>query len=261
MSLPMAAFLFVLYFILAILVARIRVEFGFPVHDVTAGGDVRMDPLLDLGGTRAFSARELTAWAHFRWINFAYLSHPMPQMAEGFRMEERSGGTLSGVGWGIVLAILIGVPASFWAYLDITYRMGAATARVNDLPVAVGREVYDNLADWLRNPRGINPGGMAAAGAGFLFAALLQAARWRFAWFPLHPLAYAVGGSWGMWNLWSCVLVGGLLKAAVLRYGGMNAYRTAVPFFLGLLLGECVVGSLWSVVGMLFNVPSYNFWP
>ena len=51
-----------------------------------------------------------------------------------------------------------------------------------------------------------------------------------------------------------------LLKLVVLRYGGLRLYRTAVPFFLGLTLGQCVVGSLWSLIGIALDIPTYSFW-
>jgi hypothetical protein len=33
-----------------------------------------------------------------------------------------------------------------------------------------------------------------------------------------------------------------------------------MPFFFGLILGEFVVGSLWTIIGIVFNIPSYGFW-
>jgi Domain of unknown function (DUF6784) len=35
----------------------------------------------------------------------------------------------------------------------------------------------------------------------------------------------------------------------------------AAPFFLGLILGEFVVGSLISLLGVLIGTPTYVFWP
>ena len=121
-------------------------------------------------------------------------------------------------------------------------------------PAVVGVRAAGRQGDGRGRPEG-------GQGSGFLFAGLLTLVRWHVPWFPLHPLAYAVAPGWGMRNLWSCILIGGLLKAVVTRYGGMTGYRTAVPFFLGLLLGECVVGSLWSIFGLLTGLPTYDFWP
>ena len=48
-------------------------------------------------------------------------------------------------------------------------------------------------------------------------------------------------------------------KGSTLRYGGLNTYRRFVPFFLGLVLGDCVMGSLWGLIGLLLGVRTYNF--
>ena len=44
------------------------------------------------------------------------------------------------------------------------------------------------------------------------------------------------------------IFVGWLLKWLVLKYGGIRLHRKAVPFFLGIVLGEFVIGSFWSLL-------------
>jgi len=45
----------------------------------------------------------------------------------------------------------------------------------------------------------------------------------------------------------------------VLRYGGLRLYRRALPLFFGLILGESMLGCTWSLIGLVFDVPSYSF--
>ena len=40
------------------------------------------------------------------------------------------------------------------------------------------------------------------------------------------------------------MLIAWVFNAALLRYGGMKAYRAAPPLFLGPILGDFVTGSL-----------------
>ena len=75
-------------------------------------------------------------------------------------------------------------------------------------------------------------------GGGLGVAVILMFLRGRFLWWSLHPLGYAMADSWGMYNLWSCLFVAWACKAIILRYGGLNAYRRAIPCFLGLALGD-----------------------
>ena len=75
---------------------------------------------------------------------------------------------------------------------------------------------------------------------------------------PFHPVAYALSASWSIHLVWTPMLIAWLLKTAVLRYGGLRLYRQVLPLFYGLILGECVVGCAWPIIGVIFGVPSYN---
>jgi hypothetical protein len=61
--------------------------------------------------------------------------------------------------------------------------------------------------------------------------------------------------------LWSATLIGWFAKLLILRYGGMKAYRTCFPFFIGLILGDYVAGSLWGLCGLLLGQPTYRVIP
>jgi hypothetical protein len=54
--------------------------------------------------------------------------------------------------------------------------------------------------------------------------------------------------------MWLPVCLTWLLKGVLLRYGGLRAYRRALPFFLGLILGEFSAGFLRTVVDLAFNL-------
>jgi hypothetical protein len=57
------------------------------------------------------------------------------------------------------------------------------------------------------------------------------------------------------------MLIAWFLKLMLLRYGGLRTYRAAVPLFLGLIIGECVMGSLWTIIGIALHTQTYAFWP
>ena len=42
--------------------------------------------------------------------------------------------------------------------------------------------------------------------------------------------------------------------------GGVKLYRTTVPFFLGLILGDYTIGSIWSLIGCIFSIPTYRIY-
>ncbi len=64
----------------------------------------------------------------------------------------------------------------------------------------------------------------------------------------------------GFSEFWSSVLLGWLIKVIIVKFFGMKANRRAVPFFLGLILGDYVVSSSWTLVGTIFGIPTYVLW-
>jgi len=87
----------------------------------------------------------------------------------------------------------------------------------------------------------------------------LTAMRGQFLWWPFHPVGLAVSSSWAMQLMWFSLLIAWMAKLAIMR-GGLRAYRAALPFFLGLILGEFVVGSATNIAGLLLGFELYRFW-
>ena len=69
-----------------------------------------------------------------------------------------------------------------------------------------------------------------------------------------------MGTSWGVFHVWTAVLVGWTIKAIILKLGGLNAYRATIPFFVGIVLGNQVIGCLWSILGGLLEISTYSVW-
>ena len=88
-----------------------------------------------------------------------------------------------------------------------------------------------------------------------------MAARARFLWWPFHPIGYILAGTFTLEWLWCSLFVGWLVKWLILRYGGLRLYRQALPFFIGLILGDYVAGALWALVGCLTGVQTYRVAP
>ena len=93
---------------------------------------------------------------------------------------------------------------------------------------------------------------------GFGLTLGMMSLRRLFAWFPLHPVGYAVSGSWTMSWLWFSLFIAWLVKWLVLHHGGLRTYRRALPLFFGLILGDYVVGGLLSI---LVRVSYHGFFP
>ena len=95
-------------------------------------------------------------------------------------------------------------------------------------------------------------GGSALFGLGA--TSLLFLMRSAFYWWPLHPLGYALIGTWSTTEFWFPCLVAWGLKLLTLRYGGPRMFAKATPFFLGLVIGEFGMAVLFVILNICFHI-------
>ena len=88
MSLWLIPLFFAIYFIIVLVLTRMRAEQGFPVHAMENMSNHHI--LIDSFGTRMLGTNNLVAMTLFRWFNRSYTSNPMPHQLEGFKLSERS---------------------------------------------------------------------------------------------------------------------------------------------------------------------------
>ena len=249
MSIWVAVVFFLLYFALSTAITRMRAELGSPVHDLHfSGPDMIMTTALN---TRRFTPNDLTIMSFFHFFNRAYRSHPMPHQLEAFKLAERSGMNNKRLLWALLIAAGLGILISSWAYLDAAYRYGGKTG--------YAWRPFGNLERWLSNPSPPDYPATAAIFIGFLTTTILYSMRTRFFWWAFHPAGFAVSSSWSMNLFWSSILISWLIKLIILKYGGVKLHRKVIPFFLGLILGEFVVGGVWTLRGALFHTATYKF--
>jgi hypothetical protein len=197
----------------------------------------------------------------FFWFNRTYASHPSPHEMESFKLAERTHTSARQLFIAVVIAAVFAMPVGFWMLLHTYFRNGGATANMGMWAMGFGGDCWRSLAKQITQPFPPNLTAMGFVGLGFAVSTLLGYLRVRLLWFPFHPLAYAIAPSWGVGQLWMPIMIGSIAKHFVLKLGGLKSYRRALPFFFGLILGEIAVGSLWTLVGIAFGVPTYDFWP
>ena len=256
MSPLLAVVAFGIYFALSLAITRIRAELGPPVHDQHFSGP---DHLLTRSfGTPNFSERDLTTLNFFYWFNRAYRSHPQPFGVEGLKAAQDTHSSQRVVFWGIMLACVVGTLSAFWAFLHLAYSLGTQAKFGQGSGFA--NEAYNRLNGWLITPTPPNGYANGAMGVGFFFCSLLMVARIKFGWWPFHPIGYAISGSWSMNLVWMPLFFAWIIKGTLMRYGGVRLYRQAMPFFLGLILGQILVGCAWHLVGLALDIVPYSFW-
>ena len=259
MSLWVILVFFSLYFALSTAISRMRAELGSPMHDLHyTGPEVVM---LSAFGTRKLGASNLSILSFFWFFTRTFDSHPMPHQLEGFKLAERAKIKNRFFLFAMFIAIGVGILSQFWAFLSTCYSQGAVN-RMSSIPMIYGREPWERLQRWLLNPVHPDYSALAFTATGLFFSLFLMFMRLKFLWWPLHPAAYAVvSGSWAINYIWFSLWLAWAAKLFILKYGGLSIHRKAIPFFFGLILGQFVIGSIWTILGALFNIPTYGIWP
>jgi len=256
MTALMAVLFLGIYLVLIVTVNRVRAEFGSPVHDYhQSGPDLILSEVL---GPQNIGRQDLGMFGMFFWFNRAYRSHPAPHHLESMQMANRVGMEARRLFWALAALAPIALLIGCWAYLDLGYRLG--TASKFWAGYGYGWENFGRLQTWFQAPQRPAYGAAIAIGVGMLTAISLFAMRVGYLWWPFHPVGYAIAGSWSINLCWMPMLIAWALKVTILRYGGLKMLRRALPFFLGLIVGEAIVGCGWSLFGLATGLPYYSFW-
>ena len=157
----------------------------------------------------------------------------------------------------LIAAVAAATVTSYVTLVLLAYRHGAVTMEPW-FAIWSPQQPFQVLKSYLENPLKPNFAGLQLFGLGTLVMWWLLLARANFPWWPLHPIGYAMGPSWPMIQLWFSILVGWSLKAVLLHFGGMPAFRAARPAFLGLVLGEFVAAALWIVIDTISGVHGHR---
>ena len=257
MALWIAVLFFAAHFLtIAIALTRIRAQIGLSIHNTTSIGPHHS--LVSLIGTRRLGAQNLTWFSLFFWFNRDNRSHPMPHQLEAFKLAERSKLDSKGLSRWILGLMVIAMPLCIVMLLDTFYKLGVDSGRVGAQINSFGSRAYRLLHRSFIMPQDSQPAHVAGMIIGFGFTLLLAAIRSRLFWWPIHPLGYGV--AFHIHMFWAAFTIGAITKWSLLKYGGIGLYRKAVPLFIGLVLGDFTVGSIWSILGIVLNTRTYTFY-
>lgn len=245
-----------LYVLLMVVLARLEGETA-----VLSPFLVWVDPqsiLTGLAGTANLSRMDAIHVGMLSWFNSDYRAAALPHQLQGFVGQKRAGGTFHRLAAMLMLAAAISLAFALLWDLQMYYTNGAATANVNAWRIFEGSKPWNDVQHYLQHPIGPNVTAWGAAAAGAAITGLLALLRNRFVGFPLAPAAYVLNTSWANDLFWLDMLLAWILKVMVLRYGGGRGYARAMPFFLGLILGDFVTGSFWSIVSVILHLDLFR---
>ena len=259
MSVVVAVIFFGLFLLYMVGLTRIRSEGGTIWN---FGPYINPQNLMvHLAGSRTFNPTDLTILSYLQWFNLEYRCAGMPHQLEGFRIARVANIRGRSMFMVILLATAVGILAAYWNVLRMYYIKGAGTPYVNLWRTRMGLIPYRQLRAWLDYPTESGLGSVPFILGGMLGTFLLMFLRTHFLSWPLHPIGYAVGNSFIIDLIWMPMFVSWVLKKIILQYGGIRVYRRAMPFFIGLLLGDYVSACIFSLIGVIFDIPMYRVFP
>lgn len=156
---------------------------------------------------------------------------------------------------GLFVAFVVGIVASTLFTIWLGYRIGGYNFEPNWLIIHAGVGGYQGSVNAIVSPEPMETidywffGGGALAMAGLVFM------RYRFVWWPLHPIGLALSGTM-LGRLTSFTMfVAWLLKFLLIRFGGAAFYRRSRPFFIGMLVAYVLAVALGLVVDAIWFMP------
>ncbi len=218
-----------------------------------------MDGLMAISGTKLFSGVNGLICGMCQKALFVDLRESlMPSLLHARKLSHSSSTGLL-IFSGLFFTILASLVASILAMMTLYYRYGIRELQMewaNRTTVTV----FENVHRLLTAP--MEPGSWITffAICGAVVMLILVICYHRFYWWPIHPLGYLTAYSSAMRILWVSFFVGWACNALCMRYGGVSLFKKVQFFFIGLIIGDFLMGGGWAIVG-LFTDSGYQVLP
>jgi len=189
-------------------------------------------------------------------MTFAFIFDGNPYFFPSLSHDARIAGRLPGVnrrafGGLLVATFLVAFVFSVAYTLYLGYTYGAYNSGAWTLTGAHSF-IFNDIIAKVRNPGPPDLGQLAVFGLGTVFAACITFLRYRFVWWPIHPVGFAVCMALPVKMGAASVFLAWLTKLLVLKVGGISLYRKTIPLFLGLIVGYVLGVGLSLVVDGIF---------
>lgn len=250
MGLISAVLLYLVFFMAMLLVARIVCQGGVPYCSMnTAPGDT----ILSLFGSKPLGSLGLVLGMSLQKMLFVDVRESLlPSLFHAEKIGERSRGR-GALAATVLLALVLAVAVAFFAMLYLAYRYGLQELDM-DWATRTTQTVYASSKRLLETPQSPSQWVLifVAGGAAVMLALIL--CYYLLPWWPIHPLGYLLAYSSAMRLLWFSFLVGWLCNALCQRYGGNFLYRRVRQAFIGMILGDFLMGAWWALVSLRSGV-------
>ena len=184
----------------------------------------------------------------------------MPILANALKLAEEIKSKRKVV-WALFLAVLISLVSSIWQLMNLAHTHGGINLYGFFFVSIPQNTVFTFITPKINDPVPVNWAGWIFTGIGAGLMGVLTYVRYRFVWWPVHPIGFATGTFYIMNWVWFSVFLAWFFKTIILKYGGSSLYRKSRLFFLGLIIGQIVVAGMWWIIdfftGKIGNVLGY----
>lgn len=219
--------------------AKILADTGLPFTNVPSGPWGMVAPFF---GRRNISLSTEVAYRFSSLITSHFKGLFLPALAHAGRVSDGVPGNqrrrLMGA---IALAFIVSWGVSVFLTVNLGYEKGAYNFNSWEITRAAAGH-FQSTVDAIKKPNEPpfyekEPEELAFFGLGGLLMAGLIYMRYRFVWWPLHPVGMAISGSYLARRTSFTIFLAWLIKFIMLKVGGATVYRQSRPLFIGLLVG------------------------
>ena len=202
-------------------------------------------------GSSSISGPSMTALAFsYAWV-CDLKSFFMPAAAHATKLSDEMKLKKEAVLLAIGISIMLGLFVSILYTLHIGYHHGAYN---------FGGHIFrggctipfESIVNKMLNPFGPDWRRLFFLGVGGIVMAGLMFMRYRFMWWPLHPVGFTVASTLPISRSALSIFIAWAAKSIILKLGGVKLYKSARPLFFGLICGYFIGAGLSLLVDVIW---------
>ncbi len=256
MSLSTAILVTGAFFMIMLVATRIICQGGLAYFTLTAAPT---DGLIALFGAKMFAgANGLLAGMSQKVLFVDLRESLMPSLLHARHLHHNKRPAIALFTF-LAITIVVSMAASVLAMLLLCYRFGIRELQL-DWATRTTLSVYENIYQLTTSAPTTGSWVFNFTIAGTIVMLILVVCYHRLYWWPIHPLGYLTAYSSAMRILWVSFFIGWACNALCMRYGGIVFFRKLQFFFIGLIIGDFLMGGSWAIIG-LFSDTSYQVLP
>jgi len=153
---------------------------------------------------------------------------------------------------GVCIAFVVGCVASTLFTVWLGYKIGGYNFEPNWLIIRAGSGGYQSAVNSIVSPEAMEKENYWFFLAGLAVMTLFNFMRYRFTWWPFHPIGFALSGT-ALARLTSfTIFLAWLVKFIMLRLLGASFYKRTRPFFVGTLIGYILLTTVGLIVDAIW---------